>query len=550
MTHSPVSARTVRHATRRAPRWFGMIPALLPALLFLALVVSPPLNQDVAAVLSFAERMVGGEQLYTDLIDVNPPLVFLLNLPPAWLASVTPLDGVQALLLCLLAFSGLSGWMCWRLAPPRGVAEAAMMLALLPLVLLVAGYDFGQREQIMAAAALPYLFLAERRVEGPGPGVAGVGLVLAMPGHWRGAFGGSGRLLVAGTVLMAAIGFALKPHFLAVPALVEGVVLLASARRHGWRAALRDPVPWSLAALWLLYVAIVAIGFPAYFGEVLPLVWDYYIGLGGAPWWQVLLTEQLFTAAVMTVALAGFTFAIGTRTLGWLPRLLAVAALGALAAALVQHKGWSYHVVPVWMWGGLVGGIAMARAADALLPAPLAGRLAPLMAAAATIGLTLLVIRGGEAPWREFNYDQGPAGRIAAWLEKRVPDGRLLVLSPDIYPAYPALNYAENRPVLRFMSTWLLQAVYRSCPADGARFRAPAQMGPAERYLFEGVAQDFTEHPPAAVLVARDAGISWCANQPFDMVAYFTRQPRFAAMWRQYRQTGEIEGYMLFERIQ
>ena len=164
MTHSPVSSRPARPATRRAPPWLALLPALLPALLFLVLVLSPPLNQDVAAVLSFAERMVGGEQLYTDLIDVNPPLVFLLNLPPAWLASVTPLDGVQALQLCLLAFSGAVGWMCWRLAPPRGVAEAAMLLALLPLVLLLAGYDFGQREQIMAAAALPYLFLAERQI--------------------------------------------------------------------------------------------------------------------------------------------------------------------------------------------------------------------------------------------------------------------------------------------------------------------------------------------------------------------------------------------------
>jgi hypothetical protein len=32
------------------------------------------------------------------------------------------------------------------------------------------------------------------------------------------------------------------------------------------------------------------------------------------------------------------------------------------------------------------------------------------------------------------------------------------------------------------------------------------------------------------------------------MIAYFTRHPRFAATWRQYRQTGEISGYMLFER--
>jgi hypothetical protein len=549
MTHSPATHRPARQATRRLPPWLALLPALLPALLFLVLVVSPPLNQDVAAVLSFAERMVAGEHLYTDLIDVNPPLIFLLNLPPALLAAWTPLDGVQALLLFLLALCGVAGCMCWRLAPPRGAAEAAMLAAMLPLAMLLAGYDFGQREQIMAVAALPYLFLAERRIDRRGPGVPGAGFIIPMPGlRLRAPAGEPGRLLVGGCLLLAAIGFALKPHFLAVPALVEAVVLVAATRRRGLWSALRDPAPWVLAGCWLAYLVVIAFGFPAYFGTVLPLVWDYYLGLGGAPWWQVLLTEQLFTGAVMTVALAGLALALGTRTLGWLPRLLAAAMLGALAAALVQHKGWSYHVVPIWMWGGLLAGLVAARGADALLPAPLAGRLAPLLAAGAAIGLTLLVIRGGEAPWREFNYDSGPAGRIAAWLEKRAPEGRLLVLSPDIYPAYPALNYAENKPVLRFMSTWLLQAVYRTCPADGARFRAPAQMGPAERYLFDGVAQDFTEHPPAAVLVARDAGIPWCANQPFDMLAYFTRHPRFAAMWRQYRQTGETDGYMMFER--
>jgi hypothetical protein len=509
-----------------AVRLLALLPAFLPALLFLVLVVSPPLNQDVAAVLSFAERMVAGEGLYTQLIDVNPPLIFLLNLPAAALAAWTPLDGVQALLLLLLCFCLFVSWLCLRLHPPRGPAERAMMLALLPLVLLLAGYDFGQREQLMAAAALPYLFLAERRIDRLRTSVR----------------------MVATVTLIAATGFALKPHFLAVPACVEAMVLLAALRRRRLGAALLDPVPWALAALWAAYLALIVFGFPAYFGQVVPLVWDYYVGLGNASWWQVVLTEQLFTAALMTFCLCLFTLRIGTLTLGWLPRLLAAAMLGGLVAALVQHKGWSYHVVPVWMWGGLLCGVALARAVDALLPRSSAIRLAPVLAAGAGVALTLLVMRGGEAPWREFNYHNGPVGRLAAWLEKEAPEGRLLVLSPDIYPAYPALNYVENQPVLRFMSTWLLQAVYGTCPEDGARFRAPAQMSAAERYLFDSVAKDFSSRPPEAVMVARDAQIPWCAGQAFDMIAYFTRHPLFAATWQHYRQVGETDGYMLFER--
>jgi hypothetical protein len=505
---------------------WAVLPALLPALLFLLLVISPPLNGDVAAVLSFAERMVGGEHLYTDLIDVNPPLIFLLNWPAALLAAWTPLDGVQALLLFLLAFSALVGWLCLKLHPPRGPAEHVMMLALLPLVLLLAGYDFGQREQIMAAAALPYLFLAERRVSGL---------------HTSSA-------MVAGITLMAATGFALKPHFLAAPALVEAMVLLANSRRLGVLRALRDPVPWGLAAAWAGYMALIVLAFPAYFGEVVPLVWDYYVGLGHAPWWQVVLTEQLFTATLMTLSLSLFVLWVGTGVFGWLPRLLSAAMLGGLAAAIVQHKGWSYHVTPIWMWGGLLCGVALSRAVDALLPRNLASRAAPLLATGACVALTLLVMRGGEAPWREFNYREGAVGRLSAWLAREAPEGRLLVLSPDIYPAYPALNYVENKPVLRFMSTWLLQAVYATCPPGSAPYRTPAQMNPAETYLFNSVATDFADSPPAAVLVSRDAGIPWCGGQAFDMIEYFTRQPLFAETWRHYRRKGEIDGYMLFER--
>ena len=66
----------------------------LPALLFLLMVLSPPLNHDVAAVLNFSERWFAGERLYIDLIDVNPPLIFSLNLIPAaiaaWIADCRP----------------------------------------------------------------------------------------------------------------------------------------------------------------------------------------------------------------------------------------------------------------------------------------------------------------------------------------------------------------------------------------------------------------------------------------------------------------------------
>jgi hypothetical protein len=515
-------------ATMTTGRWraLALVPAALPALFFLGVVLAPPLNQDVAAVLSFAQRMAAGEALYAHLIDVNPPLIFLLNLPAAWLAAATPLSAVQALLLILMLFLAGIVALCLGLRHPAGPAEAAMLPVLLPLTLLLAGFDFGQREHLMAAAAIPYLFLAERRIEGLRTASA----------------------LVAIVTLIAAAGFALKPHFLAVPALVEAVVLWAALRRGRPGRALRDPVPWGMAALWFAYLALIAWRFPAYAETILPLIRGEYLGFAGPTLGQALLAVHPFTATIATLAVLLAAACMRVAVLGWLPRLLAAAALGGLAAALVQLKGWSYHVLPVWIFAGLFCGLAAARAADRALPADAARRLAPMLAAGLCVGLALLTMRGSEAPWREFGYRDAAAGRLAAWLRDQAPGAGVMALTPDIYPAYPAMNDAGNRPVLRFMSTWLLQAVYASCPADGARFRAPERMPPEERFLFDAVAEDLATQAPRAVLVARDAHIAWCGGQPFDILAYFQRHPRFAEAWGRYRPAGEIDGLMLFLR--
>jgi hypothetical protein len=153
-------SRETSLSARRAPAaasrlWRGL--SFLPAALGLAVALAPPLNHDVAALLAFTERWLAGEALYTGLIDVNPPLIFLLNAVPAAIARWTPLDGVQALQLCLVLF----GLLCWRLAArlravrAEGPVEAALLSALVPLALVIAGYDVGQREWIMGAVAIP-----------------------------------------------------------------------------------------------------------------------------------------------------------------------------------------------------------------------------------------------------------------------------------------------------------------------------------------------------------------------------------------------------------
>jgi hypothetical protein len=530
-----------RSRTLRVEYWWRALwhrlPALLPALLFVPIVLAPPLNQDVAAILQFSQRWLAGEHLYSDLIDVNPPLIFVLNLVPAAIAAVTPLDAVAALQLCLFAYGGVCWWLAMRVRDrsAEGPVARAFVDVLPGLFLLTAGYDFGQREHLMVIAALPYLLAAARRAAGEKP---------------------RGRIAIG---LLAGMAFALKPHFLGVPALVELYVLLAR-RPEGaaflpglgmaLRRSLRDPLPWLMAGVWAVYLASLPLLFPDYIATVVPLVWGFY--LGGLTVWQLLATPSIGAVVCLLLPLLLPLVLPVFRprpvplhpSAGVLPRLLALAAVAALAAMFMQHKGWSYHILPVQLFScGLAGVMAASwfdrRRDSAATPAP--------YAVAAVLGwlFALFVVSNGPAPWRELSYPNDPAAGLTALLEREVAGERVLVLSPDVYAIYPALNYAGVQSTSRAMDMWLLRGAYQTCPAGGGRYREVWEMGRPEFFVYRTVAEDFARSPPAAVLIDTVSGVNWCGSE-FDFVAYFKRHPLFAEVWSHYKLSAEWGRYRLY----
>jgi hypothetical protein len=515
--------------SRLRRRLLLVLPALVPALLFLPAVLAPPLNHDVAAVLQFSQRWVAGEHLNSDLIDVNPPLIFVLNLGPAALAALTGLDAVVLLQICLFTYGAL----CWflavrvRLRATEGAAERAYLDVLPLLFLLCAGYDFGQREHLMALAALPYVFCAQRRARGERA---------------------RARIAIS---LIAGLAFALKPHFLAVPALVELAVFGARTQKSwagGWRLALRqslrDPVPWVLACVWLSYLAALPLLFPEYLGVVVPLVWDLYLSQGGLNAFEVLLVPRMGTVLCLLAPLLWLAFRQPILPGNVLPRLLGLAAIGALAAALVQHKAWSYHILPIELFSCALAGVLTTRWLDRLKVASPG----PYRIASALAGLfALYAIANGEAPWKEIAYANSQAAGLTTLLRQVAAGERVLVLSPGVYPIFPALNYADIHATLRTMNMWMLEGAYDQCLANGRRYREVWEMGRAEFFVFRTVAEDFARAPPEAVLVDRTPGIPWCGEE-FDFVRYFIRHPLFAEVWSHYQLTAEWDRYRLYTR--
>ena len=154
-----------------------------------------------------------------------------------------------------------------------------------------------------------------------------------------------------------------------------------------------------------------------------------------------------------------------------------------------------------------------------------AERAAAPTAAVAAFALFLFHLLGSEAPYREITWAWSRGGLLTEQLRREAYGERLLVLSPDVAPIYPALNYIRAQSTLRTMTLWLLQGVYHECPRDGARYREPWDMSRTEFFVYRTVAEDFARAPPTAILVSDNAGITWCGNAPFRPDQLFQPPP-------------------------
>lgn len=519
----PKSATAFLPASVRAWLLPGVFLAL--PLLWVIAYFFPPMNQDVGVILSVTERWVSGERLYLDVIDVNPPLIFMLTLIPVALAKVLPLDSASALMICVLTLAGWAVWASYRLMVALAVAEeSSLHLLLLPLLIfdliVFPSEMFAQREHLMALGMFPYLLLAAARCEGRRVSVA----------------------FALSIAVISALGFALKPHFLIIPLAVELYLLCV----RGLRSSFRDFVPWIMVLTMAAYAAVAWYVTPAYFDFVLPLVMSSYEELGGTSYFSILtgrhLSPYLFMAIPLTIA------AFGMR---WphVMRLTGIVALAAAVAGVSQDKGWPYHLLPTQMAAILLFGWAAAHMMDRLRHS---GEVA-MQVGRSLIALMLLMIYGLAGALRLGLYDQldygnSQAGQWQRILERHADGESVLMLTPGIYPHFPAMNYVNIKPASRFVTVWPLQGAYEGCKADDPRYHAAEQMPEAERLYNRMLIEDLVKNKPRLVVIDKIPGIPWCGGEEFDFLEYFLMQPDFAAEWQNYEYTAVYDRYLLYTR--
>jgi hypothetical protein len=327
-----------------------IVPLVLAGIGLAAVVIQLRLGvyTDELWLMLLCDRLLDGQVAYRDFIENSPPAAILLYMPPVALARLLGVAREPVLLAYVVAVIGLSFAFCWRILASAGcsakVGSPGAIVGLAALLLLP-DYEFGQRDHIAVALAMPLLTAL---------GIRACGGVNAP----RAAIG-------AGA--LAGLVCAIRPHY----ALAFALAFAFVGWRRGFRSLLGFGEVFGAGASALALAGASYLFFPHYFDTALPIALAVYVADRHS------MPYLLLKPAAASWALLGAAFLLQWRRARENPFAIvaALASAGAMASYVIQAKGFPYHAY--FAVAAMLAAVAIAGGAEFRRP------ILPLVAALA-----------------------------------------------------------------------------------------------------------------------------------------------------------------------
>jgi hypothetical protein len=453
--------------TRLRPRFASAMFIPLAAAAIAALIQSlfMAVDCDVSWLITVNEKMLAGQRLYIDVIEVNPPASIWLYTPPVWVAhqlGLRPEALVVAFFIVAALFScAVTARISKGLRHPPHQPAFSAVLAFVTLLLPLG--NFAQREHAALLLALPVL-----------AGIAVLAAGRTAPVRAQLALGTAAALIIA-----------IKPHFALA---IAPALIFAAWRARSVRRVL--PLAFAAAAVVALYAIAVTVFTPAYF-RLLPVLAGAYMPLREK--WTVLL---LGPVVIVPLALYALAFALRPRPSNLLAAVLLMGSAGFAAAALIQGKGYLNHALP-GMALGFVAVIVLAMDCGA----ELRRRVLVVSAAAALAGLEVYAMASIQ-PLTGLT-------RAVARVAPSRPD--VITLGPELSTGHPLVrnldgHWAGSRAAL-YIAGGVYQQMRKGQHADPRLLRW-------YRADLESFAADVRRERPDVILVDARPGLEWLRKEP------------------------------------
>lgn len=335
----------------------GLIAVLTLRLLFSVCLHPLRIGWDPALHLQCAALLAEGGLPYVDMFDVNPPLIWYMDVLPAllskWLNIPVTLAFNLFMVAILILSAALIAWVIVKKLPAKDFYVAWGLLYGLLYFNFFLTFDFGQREEIFVLLYLPLVFLRFAR--------------------YQGATIGRREAIVYGVI--GGAGICLKHYFIINVILVELFLLLCTLRPVRLETSMCDYTKLIKPALSKIVCAenIAALSFALlYLGHffLLPqIVRDNYFGFlvpafaKGYQFWDTSLANSIGSPdkrGVFMLLSLGLVLALTFSAKNRLLSLIAVFALASVIPYLLQFKGWAYQDQPAFAGAVMLicGGLA------------------------------------------------------------------------------------------------------------------------------------------------------------------------------------------------
>jgi hypothetical protein len=349
--------------------------------------------------------------------------------------------------------------------------------------------------------------------------------------------------------VLAGIGFALKPYFLAIPALVELLLLV----RLGWRALFARAESLALALTVTLYVL----------GAIL-LLRDYLkftIGFTLDAYWAFSIDNfplilERFEHVAQPFAY-GALIALVTRTWSSQHSVMLLALLGYSVSYFIQSKGFVYHAYPVLVCSAVflgicVGaGVSRAWASYADKKTPL--NLIVLVAVALFAVPPIKRAHDDIVRWYfTYNFVTGPIGQYRRAVidlvnrEAPTPQSYFFAFTTHPFPGFPTASYTTAEYAGRSIAQNFIPAYARLDEVTDPIKRAGIVR--AAEYQRRTVIEDFERRPPSIVFVDAARFRLGMNGRTFDDLGFYLRDPRFQRIWANFEEYPRMGPLRVFVR--
>jgi hypothetical protein len=516
------------------------IPPIYPALLgILALILigqklqsGVHLNHDVSYFAHLSGWFLQGRSFGTDLLDGNLPMVWALFMPAAALVQADLLAEPLAVRVVFWGYLLISAallicTLSWAGSRDRA-ASFGWVFAFVLIATLAPGFSFGQREHACVLFAMPYLAAAAHRLQGERPPRTSIAIAIGV---------------------LAGIGFSLKPYFLAVPALIELLLLI----RLGWRSLFTRVESCALGCTVVAYV--VSAGF--FFGDYLKASIELTLSTYWA--YEVRDFHRLSERFLLVVrpALFGTLVALVTRTWSKQHTVLVLAGLGFAVSYFVQAKGFVYHAYPIlvcsWIYFGICLGYGLPRARVAWTEPGNSLRFI-LLPAVALLALPPMKQAHDDVVRWYFTYSirYGQVGQFRQAVIDVVnrfsptKGSYYFAFTTHPFPGFPTASYTNADWSGRMMLQSLIPAYARVDEvADRTLREQVLRAGEFQRRM---VIEDFERRPPTVVFAERNPIRFGMNGRQFDDIAFYLGDPRFQQIWKNYEERPPMGPLRVFVR--